>query len=686
MVISMELESTIVTINNLLKLNFNSNFEEFIQPKKEIIAIPDYQREYKWEKSKVKTFVNNIMQRSKFLGIITVESSNQNILYLVDGQQRLTTIILMLSQLYNKCADEKETETQDEIENLIAYKVNGSLNLRLKNESIGEYINFLEDQNGNRKINLDINKSEDIYKQSNKFNEAWNIIGKEIDEIRDRNPDVTLDVYKQRLLDCEMLLFAQKNTVNMQQGSSEEIYIDINEKAQKLDSEDIFKGHCFAICKIFSQQHQVKTSWRFIKQNFFFMDKIFKKADMGAFLHFYLLTQEATKISRQDIKKDLTIDGENIITRHYNTPTKVVSLLKNIEKYQLNILDFVDKLNRIDYKFSDIMTSSPQLLGNNSSQIKEISTILKNVINCNQNLFKLPLFYLIDENYKKETKLTYHQLSNFSYLYYIYMFLFSRVESSKKREDLANNLIYKIHTNQNFLIQFIKEIKHYGNGLEITMDEKTLKNDNIRKQLYTILDYFKCSSKKTPTVSDTDLSVKLQLFPESYNLEHLIVNKSHSILWRSVDYDENHSESNLEYTFISSDFNDCSAWDSANSCWANFIWIDETFNRNILKNKDIINKIILLRGSCEASETPCNGTYAKRHSHIEIICQHIMNTNGYNELLNAYKNNESRANVLNHYKNFINNYFSENSLKNLNNCLTNELIHKLQNLYQMISM
>ena len=63
-----------------------------------------------------------------------------------------------------------------------------------------------------------------------------------------------------------------------------------------------------------------------------------------------------------------------------------------------------------------------------------------------------------------------------------------------------------------------------------------------------------------------------------------------------------------------------------------------------------------------------------------------MNTNGYNELLNAYKNNESCANVLNHYKNFINNYFSENSLKNLNNCLTNELIRKLQNLYQIISL
>lgn len=40
-------------------------------------------------------------------------------------------------------------------------------------------------------------------------------------------------------------------------------------------------------------------------------------------------------------------------------------------------------------------------------------------------------------------------------------------------------------------------------------------------------------------------------------------------------------------------------------------------------------------------------TYAKKHSHIEIICQHIMKTNGYGELLTAYNNNEPRADVLN---------------------------------------
>lgn len=393
--INMDLESTIVTINNLLKLDFESSFSDFIQPQKQLMAIPDYQREYKWEKSKIKTFVDNVMQRSKFLGIITVEAPISNFLSLVDGQQRLTTIILMLAQLYNACADEDETETQDEIEALITCEINGHRVLKLENGSVGEYLHFVREPDNKRRINLDINSAVDIYKQSSKFKDAWNIIEKEIYEMRQRNPDVTLDVYKQQLLDCKILLFAQKNTANMQQGSSEEIYIDINEKAQKLDPEDIFKGHCFAICKTVQQQDRVKILWRSIKQKFFSMDQIFKKADMGVFLHFYLLTQEATKTPRQDIKKDLTISGENVITQRYNTPTKVINLLKDMETYQKNLLDFVSKLSIIRYQYAEIMNASAQDLGNNGDRIKEFASILTNIITCNQNLFKLPLFYTL---------------------------------------------------------------------------------------------------------------------------------------------------------------------------------------------------------------------------------------------------------------------------------------------------
>lgn len=686
MVISMDLESTIVTINNLLKLDFEASFSNFIQPQKQIMAIPDYQREYKWENSKIKTFIDNVMQRSKFLGIITVEAPNSKFLSLVDGQQRLTTIILMLAQLYNACADEGEFETQDEIETLITCEINGHQVLKLENGSVGEYLHFVRDQDNNRKINLEINPDVDIYKQSSKFEDAWNIIEKEIYEMRQRNPDITLDVYKQQLLDCKILLFAQKNTANMQQGSSEEIYIDINEKAQKLDPEDIFKGHCFAICKTIPQQDRVKILWRSIKQKYFSMDQIFKKADMGVFLHFYLLSQEATKTPRQDIKKDLTIRGENVITQRYNTPTKVIKLLKDMEAYQKNLIDFLNKLSIIRYQYSDIMNDSAQVLGNNSDRIKEFASILINIFTCNQNLFKLPLFYLIDENYRKEPadKLSYNQLSNFIYLYYIYMFLFSRLGGSRKREDLANNLICKIQANDDFLIQFIKEIRDYGNGFEIAIDEKALRDGETRKQLYSILDYFKPFSQNTPATCDADLSVKFRLFPETYNLEHLIVNQSHNILWRSAAYDERHPDPNLEYTFNINDFRTCPAWVGPNTCWANFIWIDKDFNRDTLQHKDIINKIIILRGTYVATETPHDGTYAKKHSHIEIICQHIMKTDGYSELLTAYNNNEPRASVLRKYQTFINNYFSEARLEELRNTLTVEFVQKLQGLYQII--
>lgn len=684
--INMELESTIVTISNLLKLDFENSFSDFIQPQKQIMSIPDYQREYKWEKSKIKIFVDNVMQRSKFLGIFTVEVPESNFLSLVDGQQRLTTIILMLAQLYNACADEGETETQDELETLITCEINGHRILKLDNGSVGEYLHFVREQDGKRKINLEINPALDIYKQSGKFAEAWNIIRKEIYEIRQRNPDITLDVYKQQLLDCRILLFAQKNTANMQQGSSEEIYIDINEKAQKLDPEDIFKGHCFAICKTVVQQNRVKILWRSIKQKFFSMDEIFKKVDMGVFLHFYLLTQEATKTPRQDIKKDLTINGENVITHRYNSPTKVINLLKDMETYQENLIDFMSKLSIVRYQYSEIMNASAQVIGNNMDRIKEFASILTTIITCNQNLFKLPLFYLIDENYRKEPadKLSYNQLSNFIYLYYIYMFLFSRLGGSRKREDLANDLIFKIQADENFIIQFIREIKDYGKGFEIAIDEKALKNEATRKQLYSILDYFKPVSQNTPATCDADLFVKFQLFPENYNLEHLIVNQSHNILWRSVAYDEEHPDPNFEFRFTIDDLRTCSAWVSSNNCWANFVWVDKDFNRDSLKNKDIINKIKILRGTYIASEVPRNGTYAKKHSHIEIICQHIMKTNGYGELLAAYNKNESRANVLGKHQTFINNYFSEDHLKGLQETLTNELVQKLLDLYQMI--
>ena len=650
----LELKSTVVTLKNLLMLNFDEVFSNFVMPTKTKLSIPDYQREYKWEKAKIKTFVDNVMQRSKFLGIITTEVSTGECLSVVDGQQRLTTVILMLSQLYNFCADENETETQTEIQELISSQINDRSFFKLENESVGTYLHFVIDGEGRQKINVEIDSTKDIYKQASKFKEACEIIQ---DALTNRDRTITLDSYKQRLVDCELLLFSQKNTANMQQGSSEEIYIDINEKAQSLDPEDIFKGHCFAICKTDDQQSQVKTLWRSIKQNFFAMDNIFKKTNMGIFLHYYLLTQEATKTNHRDIKQDLTINGENIVVHNYNTPTRVIALLNSIRTYQLNLLLVADNLKVINNRFPQIMTTTPQVLGNNTTQIKEANIIIGDILDCAQDLFKLPLFFLIDKNCAKDTanKLSYQQFSSFIYLYYVYMFLFSRIKGSRKRGDLPSQLIYHINSGQGFLIQFIKEIVDYADNF--TLDSKAINNTIVRRQLYNILDNFKSTATTTPTSDDGELSFKFGLFPESYNLEHLIINQSSTINWRS--------QNGTEYQYSKVDFETCEHWNNRNNKWGNFIWIDGAFNRDELKNKDIINKIILLRGSIIASDDPTQGTNVKKHSHIETICQRIMRTEGFRELVTAHYNNESRIDVLAHYRTFIEKYFSDEYIDTL---------------------
>lgn len=683
---TMGLDSTVVTLNNLLKLNFTDEFQAFLESPKTFFSIPDYQREYKWEKPKIKTFVSNVMQRSKFLGIITTEIPNQPYLSIVDGQQRLTTIMLMLVWLYNACAEEGETETQQEILELITYQNDGHLRFKLENASVGEYLHLATDSSGCKRIKLEINPLVDIFKQAKQFSEAWNTIDGAASDMRMKNPDVTLDEYKQKLLDCEILLFSQKNTDGLQQGSIEEIYIDINEKSQKLDPEDIFKGHCFAICKTNAQQKQVKTLWRSAKKNFFSMEHVFMQTNMDMFLHYYLLTQEALRDLRKDIKTDLTIDGESIIAQRYNTPTKVINLITDINKYQANLLEFKSGLASVRPEFANIMTASAQELGNNCDRLIEIQSILNDIISCKQNLFKLPLFYFIDLNMRRAPteKPSYAQLSGFIYLYYVYMFLFARISSSRKRGDLANSLIYKIQSGQSFLLQFIKEIKSYANGLNLELDEKVLKDVNARKHLYQILDYFDAGAAPIPAVSDSDFSFKMRLFPDTYNVEHLVVHKSHSITWTSAHYDERSPQANTEYEFSTEDFRTCQAWIKPNNHWANFIWIDETFNREQLKNKDVISKLLLLRGHCLKGNPPENGTYAKKHVHIELICQCLMNTTGFDELYLAHQNDAPRTTVRDCYQTFIDNYFSEENTAVLSRVVSEKFSGILNSLYGLV--
>lgn len=83
----------------------DKTFTQFLNPNEtKIYTIPIYQREYSWKQEHCEALLNDIQENDPnyFIGsIIWVENTNE----VIDGQQRLTSLNLLLVAVYNRmCA------------------------------------------------------------------------------------------------------------------------------------------------------------------------------------------------------------------------------------------------------------------------------------------------------------------------------------------------------------------------------------------------------------------------------------------------------------------------------------------------------------------------------------------------------------------------------------------------------
>ncbi len=82
----MKIESTDLSVENLLKGSF--------------FVIPRFQRPYSWEEDNIEDFWNDIAGTNVpdyFIGSMVVCKLKKNALGVVDGQQRLTTIMIFFA-------------------------------------------------------------------------------------------------------------------------------------------------------------------------------------------------------------------------------------------------------------------------------------------------------------------------------------------------------------------------------------------------------------------------------------------------------------------------------------------------------------------------------------------------------------------------------------------------------------
>lgn len=189
--------------------------------------IPGYQREIRWKPQNVQTLLDDILNDSKFLGNILLSTANKHEYEIMDGQQRITVIVMILHRLKKYlsivplCALSNHTYPYFASE----------LDLDFQIEQIADptqratYINA------------------DVLNQREKLVELWKCVCEYIDGLSQDVRSSLMD----NLLDSEINLLITK--IHPHKKSSRKLcvdyFIDINNKSESLDYIDILKAYAF---------------------------------------------------------------------------------------------------------------------------------------------------------------------------------------------------------------------------------------------------------------------------------------------------------------------------------------------------------------------------------------------------------------------------------------------------------
>lgn len=128
---------------------FDSSQKHFI--------IPVYQRAYSWDKEQWNIFLSDLKEQivgdnNYFYGIILLETIEEDIKYeIIDGQQRLTTLIIFIRALINTLKQRKDlnTELDYESKEKIYLKNCGNIKLRTVDYDRAYFEAIIVDDNSN---------------------------------------------------------------------------------------------------------------------------------------------------------------------------------------------------------------------------------------------------------------------------------------------------------------------------------------------------------------------------------------------------------------------------------------------------------------------------------------------------------------------------------------------------------
>ena len=623
----LQFESFVVSIAEFFLIcrdeepNFDNNRKKYV--------IPKYQREYKWTAEKVQTLISDINNRDKFLGNIILNKVS-DYYEIVDGQQRITTILLILIALFNLNRIPNSKELSEEQRDILRYLYKAQRPVLL-NESIGNYIHL-----ANNTIEIQISNEDDIYYQKDTFANLYKII-------LDLLSTVDLRNFQNKLLDSEFLVLIG-DPQGRQNNSIEEVFLDINFKSQLLDVADIFKGYCF---KNYSSAYhdELKQQWTEVRKYTKQFEKIgYSESDKETcqYIYHYLLSRPET----YRIPANLSIAGKHYLEDKQHTQTK--QLLMDMASYGKHIMTLVDNISKDNYIFEDLCSDAERYRADGVNHQIIRRALASIMLNQNVQYYKFPIFmivhYIMSRSALKDA-FTYEDLKKLVSNYYAYAFFFISNPQNKNKSSIDQTIfseLYKIDEGAAAAEVVNGIIKATQNLRRCYLDEYVQFSTFSKEKayaLYSLMDNY---------VARNNYIGNIYCSPE-YNVEHLIAhdNRNLTIIWDEADNTFSFSLRDL----LGSPDGKTYKTTKYRKMTANYLIIPAGLNTELGK-RDIVKKIEMIK------------EYYKRQriripKHVETILLHIEKQPEYKSLSELKGTRGSDEEIKEAYKNFVNAYFSD---------------------------
>ena len=448
--------------------------------------IPDYQRPYSWTSDQINTLFKDIWEftcneggtdkeGTYFLGSIVFYENKNGEQEIIDGQQRITSIFLLLRAIYTKLSKPKEKTEEaknfiNKIEPLIwkTNKLTGKveyssilLNSKVISETENEVLKkILETGEVNEKL-------EDNY--SKNYNQILELI-------EEKSVENALMIYQ--------FIYAFLNQVIIlpitadSQETALTIFSTLNDRGLPLSDADIFKAKIYNYLQSKEEKKEFIEKWKELEENTQNISENIQKL-----FYYYMFYLRALENDRNTTTPGL---------RKYYSTNKFERLLKN------NVLDELKKI----FNIWEIIVNSTQFIENESwSENKDILKALNILTSYPNEFWKYPVivYYLVHKDKKDfEEKFL-------KFLRKLYVELLKKYIESPTINAVKSNIL-KLNAE---IINSDKPVFDFKSLSEDEIKEKIkIPHRNAVRMLLKTLAY--------------DYDIQDELLPEKWEIEHIL--------------------------------------------------------------------------------------------------------------------------------------------------------------------